>query len=138
MYPSLVFFDHPNAVVAPGLDSARTGHCTISHAELPRAASGLWWLVELMFVGKSIGPGPCALSLIAFSFLWGRCFSQAWMKFYVFQSRLQPSTARFYFLLFLALLAHSLLSKTTMWKNNSILPNSFSVPFAGCATLSVS
>lgn len=42
------------------------------------------------------------------------------------------------FLLSLALLAHSLLSKITMWKNNSILPNSFSVPFAGCAILSVS
>lgn len=137
MCPFLVFFDHPNAVVAPGSDSARTGHCTISHAGLPRAASGLRWLVEVMFVGKPIGPGPCALSRIAFAFLWGRCFSQARMKF-CFPKQVAAKHGLLLFLLFLALLAHSLLSKITMWKNNSILPNSFSVPFAGCAILSVS
>lgn len=60
---------------------------------------------------------------------WGFTFSKAGLS----QARLA-----FIFVVFLELIAHSLFSKIAIWKNNSVLPDSFGILFAGCAILSVS
>lgn len=95
-------------------------HSTISHAGLPNAASGLWWLVAVMFVGKSIGPGPNALSAHGllqagrYSILWERCFSQAWMKFYAFKAGCSQARLAFIFVV------PSIISTQLAFKDNDV------------------
>lgn len=142
----MVFFDPPKAVVPPGSDSAR----------LPTAEHYFtcWAFQDGIRTLVACGSDVCWVSprghdhvchyLIASSrledspFFGEDVFFSGLAEILCFPKQVSAKHGSLLFLLFLALLAHSLFSKITMWKNNIILPNSFGILFAGCATLSVS
>lgn len=144
--PSLGCFDSSKCCYSP-----QVTQCQIAHAE----HHFTYWVfqgsirVYLVFCGRDarqvsprgqdhvLSPRSLLCSQGFFS-LQGRYIFWVLVEILRFPRQGSANRGLLLFLLLLALLGHSLFSKITMWKNNSSLPNSFSVLFAGCAILSMS